>query len=141
MMGYREALEAAGAKVTAYESFGSWQGDWLARVTYEGRDGIIAGSYGSCSYCDAFDAEFGLSYDEWCEDHDGEPAVASCEGCVRAARAAVTKNMRLVRFGRSYLDSIMTPDELARYVARITEEAEWDTDAPAILTWLRENAV
>jgi len=57
-MGYRTAMEAAGATVLAYESFGSYQGDWFALVVYGGKTFWVHGSYGSCSGCDAFCAEF-----------------------------------------------------------------------------------
>ena len=60
-MSYQEALEAAGATVHAFEFFGSYQGDWWAKVTYNGETGWVHGSYGSCSGCDAFEAEFGFS--------------------------------------------------------------------------------
>ena len=41
---YIDALRAAGATVHAGRSFGSYQGDWLARVTYNGVTGFVAGS-------------------------------------------------------------------------------------------------
>jgi len=34
MSSYKESLEAAGAEVLAFESFGSYQGDWVALVWY-----------------------------------------------------------------------------------------------------------
>lgn len=57
-MGYTEALEATGAKVKEYKEFGSYQGTWIA-IIEDGR--FIEGSYGSCSGCDSFQAEFGYS--------------------------------------------------------------------------------
>jgi len=35
-MSYDEALKAAGAEVLLYESFGSYQGDWWAKVVKRG---------------------------------------------------------------------------------------------------------
>ena len=58
-MGYSQALEAAGCKILAFEEFGCYQGTWLAFVEYNGQKGIVEGSYGSCSGCDAFQSEFG----------------------------------------------------------------------------------
>lgn len=34
-------LEIAGAEVLAYETFGSYQGDWLAKVNYNGTDTMV----------------------------------------------------------------------------------------------------
>ena len=50
-MSYQEALQASGVDVHAFESFGSYQGTWLAHVTYAGETGLIEGSFGSCSPC------------------------------------------------------------------------------------------
>lgn len=55
MSGYKEALEAAGHKILAFKSFGNYQGTWYAITS----DGIITGWFGSCSFCDAFESEFG----------------------------------------------------------------------------------
>jgi hypothetical protein len=56
---YQAALEAAGAEVEEFKEFGSYQGDWWARVSFGGRRGWVTGSYSSYSGCDAFEAEFG----------------------------------------------------------------------------------
>lgn len=63
-MSYKEALEAAGATVHAMENFGSYQGDWQAKVTYDEKTGWIQGCFGSCSGCDAFEGEIGWLADE-----------------------------------------------------------------------------
>lgn len=55
-MGYRQALEAAGAEIEEYKEFGSYQGTWFAVLT---NGNIVEGAYGSCSGCDAFESEFG----------------------------------------------------------------------------------
>ncbi len=54
--GYDDALRLAGAEVHAYESFGSYQGIWLAKVTYQGKTGWVRGYFGSCSGCDGLQA-------------------------------------------------------------------------------------
>lgn len=59
---YEETLELAGATVHIFQEFGSYQGDWWARVTYNGVTGWVTGSYGSCSGCDAFHGEFDDTY-------------------------------------------------------------------------------
>lgn len=58
---YKEALEAAGAKVLAFESSTGWQGSWAALVEFEGKRGWVVGDFGSCSGCDAYEAEFGFN--------------------------------------------------------------------------------
>jgi hypothetical protein len=88
MSGYQEAMEAAGAKVLAYESFGSYQGEWFAKVDYNGDVGWVAGSFGSCSYCDAFEGEFGWN------DHESPDY-----------------EQRLADFGRTYLDTILPQEK------------------------------
>jgi hypothetical protein len=111
MSGYREALEAAGANVLAFEHFGDWQGSWLALVEYNGERGWVHGSYGSCDHCDAFEAEFG--YDA--EEEDDYPK-------------------RLASFGESYLGGLQTTDTVAKY---FDESGAWDLDAENAANWLR----
>lgn len=109
-MGYQEAMEAAGAEVLAFESFGSYQGDWWALVRFDGRTGWVRGSYGSCSGCDAFEAEFG--YD------DKDPK-------------------KLAAFGKGYLDWLMTQQEAE---AAASENASWDMETDKVLAFLKNNA-
>lgn len=63
-MSYSSALEAAGCEVLEYEYTGSYQGEWYALVKYGDEVGIVTGSYGSCSGCDSFEAEFNYNDDE-----------------------------------------------------------------------------
>lgn len=63
-MSYQSALEAAGVTVHDFKEFGSYQGEWVAYVTFEGETGFITGGYGSCSGCDAFESEFGWGDDK-----------------------------------------------------------------------------
>ena len=111
-MGYKEALEAAGAEVMAFEEFGSYQGDWWAKVRYKGELGWVQGSYGSCSGCDAFEAEFGWD--------DGTPE-------------------KLAEFGRGYLDDLLLGQEQAEEEA--SRYIEWDSDAQEMVAWLKANAL
>lgn len=107
-MGYSEALEAAGCKVLDFEEFGSYQGDWLAFVEYNGEKGIVEGSYGSCSGCDAFHAEFdygdnpternGKYYKtEYCFDDEDEVSKEEYD------RLLLEQKTKLSDFGRGYL--------------------------------------
>ena len=113
-MGYTEALKAAGAKVLSFESFGSYQGDWYAKVFYQGEVLLIAGAFGSCSHCDAFEAEFGYDYDRGSEEY----------------------HARLVRFGEGYLED---PRDPAVELSRAKEDAEWDMESREMAEWLEKN--
>jgi len=110
-MSYESALQAAGAKILCFESFGSYQGDWLAKVEHEGEVKWIQGCYGSCSGCDAFEAEFGWD--------DATPE-------------------KLAEFGRPYLSGGMSQDEAEKFAER---NIEWDSDAKPMLDFVRNNKI
>lgn len=135
-MAYQEALEAAGATVHVFKEFGSYQGEWWALVTCaDGRKGWVNGSYGSCSGCDAFDAEFGYG-DEWCSEHawDNDEQRATCAACIEKQ---ADYNDRLKCFGAGYLDDLhdqaAAEKEASRYI-------EWDSEAPAMVEFIRSHA-
>jgi hypothetical protein len=111
-MSYQDALTAAGATVISFESFGSWQGEWVALVEYRGERGWVQGSFGSCDHCDAFEAEFGWDADE----KDNYQA-------------------RLASFGESYLGGLQTTQQV---LSQFEEVAEWDSDAEDAILWIRE---
>lgn len=100
---YRRVLEAAGAIVRDFREFGSYQGDWFA-VLADGT--VIAGTYGSCSECDAFESEFD------CKEPTPE---------------------QLAAFGREYLDD---PQDIQTLIAHHAKNAEWDEESQAIVDWL-----
>jgi hypothetical protein len=126
---YQKALEAAGAEVHAYESFGSYQGDWWALVTVDGERGWVHGYYGSCSGCDAFEAEFGYDEDR-CKRHQYEQPMPNCDQCRGAESAYLTK---LADFGRDYLPPIT--QEAAEQKA--AENLAWDSDAQEMLDFIK----
>ena len=107
-MGYKEALEAAGAKVKRVGHFGDSQGSWVAQV---GADQFVMGQYGSCSHCDAFLEEFG----DMSESH-------------------ADYRWRLADFGKVYLDGAMSRD---RVLAHFAKDAQWDDNAQAI-AWIKQ---
>jgi hypothetical protein len=100
-------MEAAGAKIRHFESFGSYQGEWLALVEYKGMTGWVVGSYGSCSGCDAFEAEIGYERGE-CDTHAYEAPHPECELCKQKQKEYTVK---LAAFGLRYLSNIMTAKE------------------------------
>jgi hypothetical protein len=115
LYGYDAALTAAGVKVIDSQEFGSYQGDWWAQVQFP-NDEIyyVTGSYGSCSHCDAFQAEFGYRDDE-------TPDYPH----------------RLRAFGRDYLENCYTLEEA---IAEASKNLEWDTEAEEMVKWLQAKA-
>jgi hypothetical protein len=136
-MGYQSAMEAAGAEVLLFKQFGSYQGDWWAKVRFDGKEYWVHGSYGSCSGCDAFEAEFDYS-EENCDEHRYEygDVVATCEACATAKTAHVAK---LAKFGHGYLVGNEYTQEEAEKSA--SENLEWDSDAQEMITFIRDNPI
>lgn len=130
-MGYESALEAAGATVHKFKSFGSYQGDWWAKVTFNGQDGWAHGYFGSCSYCDAFDREFDYGYD--CDEH--RYLSGDKTGCAECVRLEADYNARLKTFGLRYLTELYTQEEAEK---EASSNLEWDMDATAMLNWIKE---
>lgn len=105
-MGYQEAIEACGVEVYDFEYLGSYQGTWVARTSV----GWITGDYGSCSGCDAFEAEF-----FWGDrEKDGYET-------------------RLKEFGQRYVDGVYTLSEIK---AKFEKNIDWDCEAEEALKWL-----
>lgn len=138
---YEFALVTAGAKVHAFESFGSYQGDWWALVTHNGKTGWVNGTYGSCRGCDAFYAQFDymghdvetedpLEFKQWhYPDENG-----FTDGCPQCENIKI----RLAEFGLTYLDTIMSQEEA---VAKASENIEWDYDARGMLVYIVAHAI
>ena len=124
-MGYKEALEAAGANVLAYEEFGSYQGDWLAKVSYQGETFWLRDYYGSCTGCDAFEADIGMITDDdgnyiWEDDHPKRVAA-------------------IAAFGARYLEpqERLTFDQVMEKAA---ENVGWDDDAGKMVQFVKDHA-
>jgi hypothetical protein len=133
-MSYEQALEAAGAKVLQFEQFGSYQGEWFALVELNGETGWVNGWYGSCTGCDAFEAEFGWN-EEYCAEHRygrNKPDCADCDK-TKADRAA-----KLADFGKTYLDTVLTQAQAEEQAGR---NVEWDSDAVEMLAFIKANAI
>lgn len=97
---YKLALHAAGVDVLDYESFGSYQGEWWAKVKFPNDElYFVNGYFGSCSGCDSFEAEFGWRDDE-------RPDYAH----------------RLKDFGRDYLETCYTREQA---IEKASEMVEW----------------
>ena len=113
-MSYEQSLVAAGAQVLAFESFGDWQGSWVALVDYRGERGWVQGSFGSCSECDSFQAEFGW---DWIDEERDDYL------------------QRLASFGESYLGGLQTTQQV---IAEHQANVNWDEEADQIIFWVRE---
>ena len=129
MSGYESSLVAAGATVLAFQSFGSYQGSWYAMVDWNGERGWIEGSFGSCSECDSFENEFGYNA-TGCDDH-----WEQTEGCAECAAKAAEYQVRLVSFGKSYLDTILPA---GHYLPELDERSSWDSESEEAAKWIRE---
>ena len=116
--GYAGALEAAGAKVHAFKEFGDYQGTWYAKVTDQGKTGWITGGFGSCSGCDNYQATF----EEYAWKHDNKIPL-----------------QKLVEFGRSYLTSITSQEEMEQQIEEEWSNYSYDEDLKEALMWVQEN--
>lgn len=135
-MSYQSAIEAAGATVHSFKEFGSYQGEWWALVTFEGRTGWVNGSYGSCSGCDSFQAEFDYS-SEKCDDHKYDFGATRTE-CAACDAKLKDYNERLEAFGRGYLDNLMSQDKAEEDAAK---HFDWDMSAQEMVDWIKANPV
>lgn len=105
-----ESLQAAGATVHDFKEFGDYQGSWYAFVTYQGKMGIVGGSYGSCSGCDAFQGEFDYSYEDTPDNKE-----------------------KLSKFGEGYLKDFISKEQVLK---EQTERSMWDEEAEKIIKWI-----
>lgn len=113
-MSYQEALEAAGAEVHDFKEFGCYQGEWYAYVTYQGETGVVTGSYGSCSGCDAFDAEFGWE-DSKKDDYQ----------------------QRLAAFGETYLTVLPASHYIKMYKDNPWYNGTYEHTGKEVMEWLK----
>ena len=130
--GYEQCLEAAGAVVHDFKEFGSYQGDWYAKVTFNGETGWINGCFGSCSECDAFEGEFGYHQDG-CDEH-----CHSREDCPECGEKLKKYQARLAAFGMTYIDTMMTQAEIEKYAEK---NCLWSAEDDEALKWLKAHAV
>lgn len=110
---YEWCLEEAGAEVLAFNEFGSYQGDWYAKVRYQGKTFWIHDYYGSCSGCDAFEADAGY------QDKTKEEWKQFC-----------------IKFCEDYLAQELTFEQA---LADANKNTSWDADAKEAVAWIKEN--
>ena len=115
---YEDALKMAGAEVICFERFGSYQGDWWAKVRFQGKEGWVNGSYGSCSGCDEIE-----SLDNCWEDHP-EESCPKCQGVLK----------QITAIGERDLESILTKDAA---VKKASDGLELDLDAQEMVDYIK----
>jgi len=117
---YPMALSVAGYAVHRYQSFGSYQGEWVAEVEKDGDRFWIKSYYGSCSGCDHFEANCSTEYaDDYSEDY-GYPL----DDVLRVASDTVDDRV-----------------EFSEIVEWIDESSEWDCEADEAREWLKQQGL
>ena len=134
-MSYQESLVAAGAEVHCFREFGSYQGAWWAKVTYKGITGWTEGSYGSCSGCDSFQAEFDYC-EQKCEEHKWDSDINENQ-CSECEKAKENYNRKLENFGKAYLEDVLLTQKQAE--KKVSKDLEWDSEASEVLAFLKAN--
>lgn len=143
-MGYQSSLEAAGAKVIDTKYAGSYQGTWGSIVEYNGKKGLVTGAYGSCSGCDAFEAEFawgGL-------DCSHNPETGKYYACGwDSPEDEITKEQydkilsdyqeKLANFGRRYLHVIQDAWDVQNQLNNLSKDEDnwYDEEQIELLSW------
>ncbi len=139
-MSYKLALEKAGANVLDFQEFGSYQGTWLAFVEYNGEKGIVEGSYGSCSGCDAFQAEF--DYCDTPEISDGKFYKSGHtwdeeDECNEDEYKQALENydQRLIEFGKQYLETLYDKAHYELMLSKLETDDWFDLETKEYCEW------
>jgi len=142
-MGYTEALKAAGAKVLLHKTVGSYQGEWVAVVEKDGEVKALHAYYGSCSGCDAFEAEFGYDIHSYESHGDGTYFSNYDEGTWRDDCAECQNfKAKLKVFGEKYLAEAVPVADLIVSIGKDVMEYGWEDKAQlkdALAEWLAAN--
>ena len=133
-MGYREAIEAAGAKVVDFKETGSYQGSWGAVIEVAGVRSLAVGSYGSCGGCDAFMGEF--DFNDTPSEENGKFFVNWEEVTEEVYRETVSAyNSRLADFGRSYVTTPMSKTDIEAQLAQFDADEWFDEEQKELYVW------
>jgi hypothetical protein len=136
-MGYPESLKAAGAKVLSTKYAGSYQGTWGCIVEYNGKKGLVTGSYGSCTVCDAFESEFGYSKIPY--EQDGKYYEYYGDEITKQEFDELNEqyNNRLANFGKSYLHVIQYKWDVQNQLDNLSKDEDnwYDHEQLELLNW------
>lgn len=116
---YEDVLKDVCEEVYCYKEFGSYQGDWWAKVKYKSKVTWIKGFYGSCSGCDWLQSEmdyYGGASDEVIQKENERVKTA---------------------FIKDYLseDMFYTQEKAEEKAA---ENKSWDCEADEMLEFIKE---
>ena len=129
---YCQALIFAGAEVLAFKTFGSYQGDWIAKIKLNGEILWIHDYYGSCSGCDAFQSEVDI---EWHQHEDGK-TVWGIDGFKEDCEACQKMKTQYADFGKKYFEDTVSYEKLLENVGK---NIEWDYEAQEMVDWVKNN--
>ena len=121
-LSYKELLYRICDKVYCFEEFGSYQGDWWAKVKYKGKTGWVHGYFGSCAGCDELEAVRDDIYD-----------------CLNDEEAQKIYDNAVDEFKRSYLqpEYILSQEEAEK---EAQENVNWDMEAQEMVDFIKENS-
>ena len=131
---YQWAMELAGAKILAFESFGDYQGTWIAKVIYNNSIRWISGSYGSCSGCDAFESEVETWHDSDDENYHSISNYIDIKFKDCAQCQVLLEGVK--DFGKGYLEDERSYKQL---LESAKERADWDYDVKDVIAFLEAN--
>jgi hypothetical protein len=131
---YIKSLELAGADIRAFESFGSYQGDWWAKATYNGSTGWVNGCFGSRSACDSFLAEFEFKHHDCINGDECYSPVEENWDFRDGCKECQATKARIIEFGGRYLKNILSQKEAERIAE---EDVEWDMNAQEMVDFIK----
>lgn len=122
---------AAGANVIDTKYAGSYQGTWGSVVEYQGKKGLVTGSFGSCSSCDAFEGEFNdymwssdvISYDSETDTYSKDYGDIICTKEQYEAQQAEYQQ-KLSDFGKRYLHVIQDKWDIENQLAHLSKDED-----------------
>lgn len=140
---YDGVLEFSGAEILSWARFGSYQGDWCAKVKFKDEEFWLHGYFGSCSVCDSLQAEiewFPNSYEDykfwynsnWHEDPDLSDVhedlfVKQAEEHIQSVKD----------FGLRLLNNCR--EEWESLYKQAKEQSEWDSEGDDMVKFLENN--
>lgn len=127
LTGYPDILSRLYDEVYCYEEFGSYQGDWLAKVRKGDKVFWLKGCFGSCSGCD------------WFLGKEDYPWTLKCKNFEEAKKQYQEETDRILKdFEDDYGSDTYTQEELEKYYDDLDKEY-FDTDDAYMITFVKMN--